>query len=173
MSGPTPAVVIYGCLSDKAEDEQSIPSQIAKVRERLAAVYPDGFGVVGEFTNDVMSGSKRNRGPGLQAAIEAATRAADERGRAELWANTSARFARGRGRKDEARSLLELFTQMSRAGVRLRSVHDDEMLREEQVGIASRMAAKHSKDLAESVKRAKRRQAERGEHLGGRCRTAT
>jgi Resolvase, N terminal domain len=167
MSGTVQAVVIYGCLSDKGEDEQSIPSQVAKVRERLAQVYPDGFAVVGVFTDDGVSGSKKNRGPGLSAAIDAAASAADEHGQAELWANTSARFARGSGRKDEARSLLELFTQMRRAGVALRAVHDDEMLREELVGINSRMAAKYSEDLVDSVKRAKRRQAERGEHLGG------
>jgi hypothetical protein len=161
-----PAVVIYGCLSDKGEEE-SIESQIAKVRERLGHVYPDGYRVVGVFTDNGKSGLKRNRGPGLQAALDAATRAADEHGQAELWANTSARFARGSGRKDEARSLVELFTQMRRAGVALRSVHDDEMLREELVGINSRMTAKYSEDLGEAVRRAKRRQAERGEHLGG------
>jgi DNA invertase Pin-like site-specific DNA recombinase len=160
-------VVIYGCLSDRAEDEQSIPSQVAKVRERLAQVYPDGYEIVGVFTDDGVSGSKRNRGPGLQAAIDAATHAADEPGRAELWANTSARFARGKGKKETARSLLQLYSDMERAGVALRSVHDDDMLREELVGIASRMAAKYSEDLSESVKRAKRRQAVRGEHLGG------
>ena len=163
------AVVVYAALSKKGDpDQASIESQIAKVRERLAHLYGDDLLVVGSFYDDGHSGSKKNRGPGLEQAIAAVTRAADEHGSAELWANTSARFARGSGRLGEARALGALFYDLRSRGVEIRTVADDEYLRNEMlVGFASAQAAKYSADLSESVKRAKRRQAEKGEHLGG------
>ena len=159
--------VIYGCLSDKAEDERrrarsprcasgsTRSTRTARARRRV-------------HRRRRPAAPRRTAALGLRAAIAAAISAADEHGSAELWANTSARFARGTGKKDEARSMLELFTHLRRAGVALRSVHDDEFVTNEMlVGFASAQASKYAEDLSESVKRAKRRQAERGEHLGG------
>lgn len=158
-------VVIYGALSRASEDpdQTSIASQTAAVRAKLAQVYPDGYDDLGEFTDDGYSGSKGNRGPALQAAIDAAVSAAP----CELWANTSARFGRGTGRRNEARSLNELHTDLRRAGVDLRTAADDEMVSPMLVGIGSTIAAKYSLDLSESIKRAKLRQLNRGDHLGG------
>ncbi len=165
-------VVIYAALSKKKDDDESdeasIESQIAKVRERVAHLYGDNLLVIGTFSDTGHSGSKRDRGPDLAAAIAAATRAADDHGQAELWANTAARFARGTGKRGEARAIGALYYDLRSQGVALRTVHDDAYVtNEEFIGFASRMAAKYSQDLSESVTRAKRRQAEKGEHLGG------
>jgi hypothetical protein len=117
-------VVIYAALSKKGDnDDESLESQKRKVRERLAQIYPDGDDVIGEFEDDGYSGSKRDRGPGLEAAIAAVTKAAEECGHAELWANTSARFARGKGGPKAARALGGLYYDMKRVGVALRTVH--------------------------------------------------
>lgn len=163
-----PAIAIYGALSKKGEDDGSIPSQVARVKARLAQVYPDGYDLVGVFHDDGFSGSKRNRGPGLEEAITAVTRAAADRDHVELWANTSARFSRGTGGPKGARALGALYYDLKGRGVALRTVQDDDLVTNEMlIGFASRQAAKYSEDLSESVTRAKRRQAERGEHLGG------
>src|SRR4051812_30312993 len=109
-----PAVVIYAALSKKqaqpessaGHDEGSVESQIAKVRTRLSQLYGNNADVLGEFHEVGHSGSKKNRGPELEAAINAAVAAADEgRPVVELWANTSARFARGSGKRNEARAI--------------------------------------------------------------------
>ena len=110
----------------------------------MPQAHPEGFEIIGEangrrFIDDGYSGSKRNRGPGLERAIDAA----DEHGEAELWANTSARFGRGTGRRDEARAIGELFYELRRKGVRLHAVQDDELVANEMlVGIGSTIAAK-------------------------------
>ncbi len=173
-----PAVAIYAALSRKKpkrgdedrRDEESVDSQVAKAKARLDQVYGDGgYDLLGPFSEVGHSGSKKNRGPELERAIAAVTEAA-ESGRqvVELWANTSARFARGTGKRNEARAVGELFYDMRRRGVALRTVEDDEFVTNEMlVGFASAQASKYSDDLGESVKRAKRRQAERGERLGG------
>ncbi|MFP5361388.1 MAG: recombinase family protein [Thermoleophilia bacterium] len=172
-----PAVVIYAALSkkkrktgDDRHDEESIDSQIAKVRGRLDVIYgEDGYDLLGAFTDTGHSGSKKNRGPDLEAAISAVTHAADQgRKVVELWANTSARFARGTGKKNEARSLLEVYTQLRRTGVAIRTVADDEFVTNPiLISFAAEQAAKYTKDLSESLLRAKERQLARGDHLGG------
>lgn len=174
MSDVIPAV-IYAALSKKGDpDQASIDSQLDAVRAKLTNLDGEEVEIVrnpdgrDHFSDDGHSGSKKNRGPDLEEAICAAVQAAEQYGSSELWANTSARFGRGSGRKGKARSLLELFVAMRRAGVTLRTVHDDEFVQNEMlIGFASTQASKYSADLAESVKRAKRRQAEHGQHLGG------
>lgn len=170
MSDRNPTVVIYAALSKSSDDPEqtSIETQIAAVKERLSNLYQDGFTLLGEFSDDGYSGSKGNRGPGLQSAITAAVTASRETGEVELWANTSARFGRGTSRPGEARSLGELFYEMLRQGVTLRTVADDDLVRNQMlIGIGSEIAAKYSKDLSESVKRAKLREAKAGKLSGG------
>jgi hypothetical protein len=172
-----PRVLLYGSLSKESKDREhvSIESQIANERERIEREHPDGFELLTDgarefFADDGYSGSKRDRGPALERAIRAAVEAASDGSGApvELWVNTPARLARGSGKKDEARSVLELFVHMQRQGVTLRSVNDDDLVRrEELVGFASRMAAKYAEDLSESVKRARLRDFEKGEFTGG------
>lgn len=120
------------------------------------------------FFEEKRSGWKGDRGPELEAALAAAERAAEKHGTAELWVWRSERLARGSGKKAEARSLLEVFTRCKRAGVTLRSVLDDEYVKDEAlIGMASKVAHKFSNDLSDAVKAGKARQRERGEDLGG------
>lgn len=172
-----PRLVFYAALSKASgdRDQESIASQLARVRAKADAEYPAGYvllrdGTLDGHTDDGYSGSKRDRGPGLERAIRAAVNAANDGNGApvELWANTPARFARGTGRRDEARSIQELFVHMRREGVTLRTVNDDDMVRrEELVGFASSMAAKYAQDLSESVRRARLREFNNGVFTGG------
>ena len=167
MSESVP-VIIYSALSKKDDDGcDSIQSQVREIREMLDHVG-GRIEVADPFADHGYSGSKRNRGPGLEQAIRAALSAAEEFGRAELWAVTSSRFARGSGRVGESRAVGALFYELRAKGVALRTVHDDEFVTNEMlIGFASRQASKSSEDLSASVKRSKRRQAEAGERLGG------
>lgn len=172
MSDAPTHVVLYAALSKASDDhnEGSIETQLAAIRDYLEREHPDGFTIVGEFHDDGYSGSKRNRGPDLDAAIQAAARAAAEQGACELWANTPARFGRGTSRPNEARALGELFYETRKQGITLRAVKDGVYLTEEFIGIGSRVAAQYSADLSESVRRARRRDFDKGEFTGGRPR---
>jgi len=163
-------VVLYAALSRASDDpdQESIESQFAAITAHLKAAYPAGYEIVGTYYDDGASGSKQNRGPYLQAAIDKAVQTASEHGDCHLWANTSARFGRGTSKPNEARAIGELFYEMRRQGVTLRAVHDDELVSNEMlVGIGSSIAAKYSQDLAESVARAHRREFRKGEFVGG------
>jgi DNA invertase Pin-like site-specific DNA recombinase len=161
------SVVIYAARSKKGDDDRSTDSQRADVRARVVRETPTRL-VQGEFTDDGFSGSKRNRGPGLKAAIEAALAAAAEHGACELWAFHSSRFGRGTGKLGEARALGGLFYDLRAQGVALRTVEDDDFVTNEMlIGFASRQAGKYAEDLSAHVRRGKRAQFERGERLGG------
>ena len=68
----------------------------------------------------------------------------------------------------EARALGEVFYDLRRHDVTLRSVEDDAYVTDEAfVGMASKMANKYSEDLGAHVRRGKRQQFERGHRLGG------
>jgi hypothetical protein len=127
----------------------------------------NGYVIVGKFGDDGFSGSKRNRGPDLEAAIAAAVAAAAEHGDCALMANTSARFGRGTSRRGEARALGQLYYEMRQQGVALRAVVDDEMLSEMLIGIGSTIASKYSSDLGESIRRARLREFNNGVFTGG------
>lgn len=174
MSKQVPAV-IYAALSKKEQREEeekdrergeSISSQIEEIAKRLEQV--GGRVLVGEFTDDGYSGSKRSRGPDLERAISAAVDAAERDGHAELWAVASSRFGRGSGRLGEARAIGKLFYELREKGVALRTVHDDEFVTNEMlIGFASRQSSKYAEDLSASVKRSKHRDAKAGKRLGG------
>lgn len=160
------AAIIYAAKST-VDDHGSIPTQLASARRRAEEL---GRTVLAEFSEADKSGYRGNRGPELEAAMEAAIRAADEDGDAELWVWHSSRLARGTGRKNEARSLLEIFTHLSRRGVTIRSSDpaDDAYVQDGAlIGMASKMSNKFSEDLAGWVQAGKRRRAERGLWNGG------
>ena len=94
------------------DDRTSTDSQLAAVRAHLDRAP------IAEFAESGFSGSKRNRGPQLQAAIDAAVAAARVHGTAELWAFHSSRFGRGSGKLGEARALGKLFYDLRAQGVR-------------------------------------------------------
>jgi site-specific DNA recombinase len=161
-------VVAYASKSSKDEHD-AIPSQIASIREAVDRER-DGerIWIADPFQEEKRSGWTGDRGPELEAALVAAEDAASTHGSAELWVWKSERLARGSGKKAEARSLLEVFTRCKRAGVTLRSVRDDEYVKDEAlIGMASKMANKYSEDLSGAVKDGKARQRERGEVHGG------
>src|ERR1700760_3258497 len=124
MNGPIPYVV-YASKSSK-DPNDSIPTQLETVAAKVAGeVDGERFEYAGPFSEASKSGFKRDRGPELEAALVAVRRAAAEYGTAELWVCKSDRLARGSGKKAEARSLLEVFTDLKRHGVTIRSVLDD------------------------------------------------
>ena len=174
MSTPNataPPAVIYAARSAAEEDDDraSTTSQLQAVRTRL------GREPLAEFAESGYSGSKGNRGPKLQAAIDAAVAAAAGHGHAELWAFHSSRFGRGSGKLGEARALGGLFYDLRSRGVSLRTVEDDEFVTNEQlIGIASSQAAKYADDLSAHVRRGLRAKAMRGEWMAaGSGSTAT
>lgn len=145
----------------------SVPDQLATCREKAEA---EGREVLDDFSEEAVSGYKQSRGPQLEAAMAAAKASAAEHGEAELWVFHSARLARGSGRLNEARALGEVFYDLKRHGVTLRSVEDDPYVTDEAfVGMASKMANKYSEDLAGYVEAGLKRTAERGTHHGGQC----
>lgn len=167
MSAPLPYVV-YASKSSK-DDNDSISTQLEKAAERIASLS-DGERVefAGPFFEEKQSGYKKDRGPELEAALLAVERAAAEFGAAELWVWKSDRLARGSGKKEEARSLLEVYTRLKRAGVTIRSVLDDLYVQDEAgIGMASKMAEKYSADLSDVTRAGKQRQYDRGERPGG------
>jgi DNA invertase Pin-like site-specific DNA recombinase len=159
-------VVIYAAKSTR-DEKDSTGSQIQNVRNRVA-LEGDREIVVEPFSEDAVSGFTGSRGPQLKAAIATAVDLAQSHETVELWVFHSSRLARGSGRKNEARSLLEVYTDLKRAGVSLRSVEDDAFVTDEMlVGFASRMAHKYSEDVSSHVRSAKQRQFANGERLGG------
>jgi DNA invertase Pin-like site-specific DNA recombinase len=107
-----------------------------------------------------------NRGPGLAEAKRLAVEAATEHGQAELWVQHSDRLARGDGLT--ADHFGELFFEMRRQGVRLRSVQDDDNMADplRAVNIGERNnddSSRKSKSIADGM----RRRAKRGDYKGG------
>jgi DNA invertase Pin-like site-specific DNA recombinase len=143
---PPPGVHYASRSQEEEPGKDSTGDQLRELCERFGEP-------VAEYT-DHASGYSGNRGEGLERAMAHAARLAGEHGRSELRVVKSERFARGSGRKDEARSVLEVFVEMRRAGVDLRSVHDDAFLTNSMlVGVANEMAHKYSRDLSAHVKR--------------------
>jgi hypothetical protein len=155
----TPAVV-YGVKSSPDEKE-SVADQHRIVLEAIER--EDGREVIGVFGEANKSGYRKERGPQLETAMRAAVEAAAEHGAAELWVFHSSRLARGDGRKGR-RSLMKVYADLLYEDVQVRSVTDDEFVRNGMlVGVASEQNAKYSADLSGHVQRGKRQAAERGE----------
>lgn len=112
--------VIYAAKS--SEDVRgSIATQLSDARNAIERA--GARRVIGEHTDEAASAYRSNRGPGLAAAKRDATGLAARHGAAELWVQHSDRLARGDGLT--ADHLAEVFFEMRRAGVALRSTQDD------------------------------------------------
>lgn len=162
MSDPIPCV-IYAAKS--TEDKHgSIPTQLADCRELAER---QEWQVVDEFSDEAFSAYSGNRGPGLERAKQVAADTAAEHGRCALVAQDADRFARGAGDEPGAADHLgEVYFTMKRQAVELwtvRSGHLD-LLR---AAIEGERSHDESARKTQAVKAGKRRQAERGEHLGG------
>ena len=158
----TPAV-LYAAKS--TEDKRgSIPTQLEQAREMAER---ECFQAVDEFSDEAFSAYSGNRGPGLERAKARAAELAADHGRCILVAQDADRFARGAGDAPGAADHLgEVYFAMNRQGVELwtvRSGHLD-LLR---AAIEGERSHDESARKTQSVKAGKRRQAERGEHLGG------
>ncbi len=154
--------VLYAAKSGP-DERGSIPDQLRDCREAAEA---EGRLIVGEGQDENFSAFRRSRGPGLERAVELALDAAREHGQAELWAQHSDRFARGDGRK--ARHLGKLYFDLLEADVELRSVQDDDNLRDAIRAVL--IGERNSEDSARkalAVQSGKRRAAERGDWTGG------
>lgn len=157
--------VIYAAKSSP-DEKGSVADQQRVVLERVER--EGGRIVVAEpFGEPNVSGYTGERGPQLEAAMRAAVEAAAEHGEAELWVFHSSRLARGDGRKGR-RSLNLICAQLLYENVQVRSVEDDEFVRNPMlVGIASEQNHKYSADLSSHVRRGLRQKFERGEPGGG------
>jgi hypothetical protein len=125
-----------------------------------------GRRVLAERWDENASAYTGNRGPGLADAKRLAIEAAAEYGRAELWVQHSDRLARGDGLT--ADHLAEVFFEMRRQGVRLRSVQDDTNLEDAvRAVVVGERNTEDSKRKAAAVTAGLRRNAERGEAPGG------
>ena len=154
--------VLYGAQSKARTEGDPSESPVSQGKNIEAKLPSDRF-KVGALHIDYASGSKTERGPGLAAAIEEATAAAERYGTAELWVYHSSRLARGSGKKGHARALGRLLYELQANGVTVRSVTDDEYTTNEMLwGFASRQAAKYAEDLSAHVTRGYREAAERG-----------
>ena len=110
--------VIYGVKSSP-DDKDSVADQQRIVREAIKA--EGGREIVGEpFGEANESGYRKERGPQLEAAMQAATEAAAEHGKAELWVWHSSRLARGDGTKGK-RSIAKVVNDLRYANVTVRS----------------------------------------------------
>lgn len=156
----TPAV-IYAAKSTQDRHE-SIATQLEEGRELCDE---NGWTVVGEFQDEGFSAYSGNRGPGLEdAKARAAKAAAEFDTTAMLVAQAHDRFARGAGDRPGApQSLGEIWHEMRRLNVWLRTVEDDEELRDEaSVAAIGRRAHIDSARKSKSVKKGMRRRAKRG-----------
>ena len=163
-----PAIPFAARSQAEEEGKHSTDTQVLIVTQAIRS-EPGRFIYAGPFV-DHASGSKANRGPGLEAAIQHSIEASAEYGQAELWAWHSSRFGRGTGRQGEARAIGKLYYDLRERSVALRTVEDDEFVTNEMlIGFASRQASKYAEDLAANVRRGLRDSAMRGEWKGGIC----
>ena len=162
--GSTPAVV-YAAKSTQ-DKHASIPTQLVEAREMAEE---NGWTVVAEFIDEGFSAYSGNRGPGLEQAKRKAADAAREHGTtAMLIAQAHDRFARGAGDRPGApQSLGEVWHAARRLDVSLRTVEDDEELRDEaSVAAIGRRAHIDSRRKSKAVKKGHARRKARGLHHG-------
>ncbi|HYQ79728.1 MAG TPA: recombinase family protein [Solirubrobacterales bacterium] len=161
--------VIYAAKSTQ-DRHKSIPTQIEDCREMAEREGWEVFSDPKRFKDEGFSAYSGNRGPGLERAKRAAAAAAAERGTtAVLLVQHSDRLARGAGdRPGAADSLVEIWHQMRRADVHIRSVQNDAMLSDPLlVAAASKLAFEESERKSKAIKSGKRRRVEeRGQTNG-------
>jgi DNA invertase Pin-like site-specific DNA recombinase len=155
--------IVYAAKST-LDPRGSIETQI---EDCLAAVEREGRLLYGEAQRDEgFSAYHASRGPGLAEAKRLAVEAAREHGCAELWVQHSDRLARGDGLR--AAHVGEIYFEMRRQQVRLRSVQDDsnfeDVIRAVLIGERN---TEDSRRKSEATKAGMRRRAQRGKPNGG------
>jgi DNA invertase Pin-like site-specific DNA recombinase len=143
-------VVIYGVKSSP-DEKGAVADQLQQARE---AIDREGDrDIAGVFSEENESGSRKERGPELAAALRLAYELADEGQDVEIWVWHSSRLARGTGKKGGKRALGKLLYDLRERGVLVRSVQDNEFTTNEQLwGIASSQSSRYAEDLSGWVK---------------------
>lgn len=165
--GYTGIAVLYGAKSTE-DKHDSVGTQLAEARELAEA---NGWLVLGSDSDTGFSAYSGNRGPALERMVALAGEGAAEYGMtAMLVGQAHDRFARGAGDAPGApQSLGELWHRCRRLDVHLRTVEDDEELRDEaSVAAVGRRAHIDSRRKAKSVSKGMRRRTAKGLHAGGR-----
>jgi DNA invertase Pin-like site-specific DNA recombinase len=113
------------CVIYAAKSTEDVRGSIATQLEdcRRAIEREGGRRAFAERSDESASAFRGSRGPGLVAAKRDATQFASRHGAAELWVQHSDRLARGDGLT--ADHLAEVYFEMRRAKVQVRSVEDD------------------------------------------------
>lgn len=155
--------VIYAAKS--SEDARgSITTQVSDAR--VAVEREGGRRIAAVHSDEAASAYRGNRGPGLAAAKRDAVRLAARHGAAELWVQHSDRLARGDGLA--ADHLAEVFFELRRAGVLLRSTQDDSTFTNPMLVAA--IGERNREDSARksaATRSGKRRRWEAGRVIGG------
>jgi len=159
-----PLPVVAYAVKSSHDEKESVRSQLAEIAD--AVRREGGREIVARFGEQRRSGFRAERGPELEAAMEAAIQLAQEHGEAELWVWISSRLARGDGTRGR-RSVGLVVAQLLYENVRVRSVTDDHLVTPMLAGIASEQAHKYAADLSAHVKRGKRDAVAKGLHPGG------
>jgi DNA invertase Pin-like site-specific DNA recombinase len=159
---PTPIPAVVYAAKSTADTGGSIPDQL---RRAHAAAETEQRIVLSEHRDEGFSAYSGNRGPGLAAAIAAATAAAPS----ELWVLHSDRLARGAGDEPGAAdSLVEIWHRLRRRSVVIRSVEDDDDLQDPVlVAVLAKRNWLDSRRKSKAVKAGVRRRGERGQAHGG------
>lgn len=156
--------VIFGAKSSP-DPRESVPAQWSAIRAAIAGAG-SRFEYVPPFGDVKKSAYSGNRGEGLAAAKEAALQAAASFGEAELWVQHSDRLARGDG--IAADHLAEVWFDLRRSGVRIRSVEDDSNLDDAiRVVLIGERNHEDSKRKSAATRSGKRRRFEAGKAVGG------
>lgn len=113
--------ILYAAKSTE-DRKDSIGGQLDAIRKAIAA--EGDREVIGEHSDENVSGFRKSRGPELEAAIERAKAAAPS----ELWCFDPDRLARGNG--VEARHLGKLYFDLLEADVKIRAVSGDDDLKD-------------------------------------------
>lgn len=175
------ACVIYAPKSTQ-DKHRSIPDQIAdgyelasddgrQYRQQDSVIDARPWTVVAQYNEAGFSAYSGNRGAEFEKAIQHSIRLASESGEpVMLIAQAHDRFARGAGDKPGApRALIELWHDLRRRNVWLRSYEDDGDLRDSpSVANIGHRAYMDSRRKSKSVKKGLRRRArDRGKSAGG------
>jgi DNA invertase Pin-like site-specific DNA recombinase len=163
-----PAVTFAVIYAAKSTEDKNL-SNPEQVEDARAMAAEHGWTVAAEYSDEGFSAYSGNRGPGLaRAKAHAAALAAESGSTCMLVAQVSDRFARGAGDRPGApMSLGEIWHAMRRQDVHLRTVLDDEDMRDEaSVAAIGRRAMLDSKLKGARVKKGMARRAKKGLHNG-------
>lgn len=135
----------FGYCAKSSEDYRGSIGGQRRVITRDVALA-GGRDLIHIFEDESASAFLGSRGQGLADAKRAVIEAAKRYGRAELWVQHSDRIARGDGL--QADHLAEVFFELRRAGVTIRSVEDDDTFADPM-----RVAAMGERNRADSTRK--------------------